>query len=341
MGKLDKYLAERDRNDETLQRWGAASKFPESVFPEVAIRSPGDFPLENGQKLDFRRVDGFRRYQPIPFLIGVHRKLINEQFPVLSEGHHDENGHFYEHIDDDPRIQFSALADPRYKLDSERISLIRVNNILAAHYPGVTLVPSKTGYELGKVTAELADEVFSEKGSARIYEMGVGAGIIMASALKHYQGDNIHYIGGDIDGNCLTVCDLTMQLNGFDRNNLSLSKGDGLDPIRGTKVDIIVSNPPYYPTKDAAATPERGPSLAMNGGEDGLDFYRLLLNEGPNFLLPNGKILVQVSNVNLQQVRDLAERRFGKHAKVSVIRQSGRRVEQKTPRGKGVLIELI
>lgn len=338
-GDLERYLAQRDREDPLLKKWGDASSYPETVFPEEAMRSPENFPLKGGTKLDFRRVDGFKKHHPIKFLIGVHRRLIAQQFPALAMGHHDEAGNFYQHVDEDPRIDFSTLSDPRYKIDQAKISLVRVNNVLTVHYPGVTLVPSKTGYEMGKVVSELAGDSYLEKGHARVFEMGVGSGIIMASALKHYGGENLYYMGGDIDGGCLTACDLTMQLNGFDDDNYDLRKGSGLDPLRGTKVDLIVSNPPYFPSYYAQSIPERGPELAMDGGDDGLDFYRLIFEQGPSCLLPKGKILVQVSNVNLRQVRDLAERRWGKYAKVSAVRQNGRKVKQLTPRGKSILVE--
>lgn len=72
--------------------------------------------------------------------------------------------------------------------------------------------------------------------------------------------------------------------------------GDGFSPLpKNLLVDLMVSNPPYIPTTEIAELqPEvrqYDPRLALDGGEDGLNFFRLLATEGTRFLKP-GKMLM-------------------------------------------------
>ena len=63
------------------------------------------------------------------------------------------------------------------------------------------------------------------------------------------------------------------------------------------RFDLIVSNPPYIPSGEIATLdPEVrdfDPRLALDGGADGLDFYRRLANEAAAFLLPGGRIMLE------------------------------------------------
>lgn len=88
--------------------------------------------------------------------------------------------------------------------------------------------------------------------------------------------------------------------------------------------DLICANLPYIPTKTLHDLPIYGsePTLALDGGADGLDLYRRLLKLAPNWLAPNGKILLELEatqgakalglaydafeNMNIQLHQDLA-----------------------------------
>ncbi len=73
------------------------------------------------------------------------------------------------------------------------------------------------------------------------------------------------------------------------------------------RFDLIVSNPPYVDAKDYAAMAQeyhREPGLALESGEDGLDFTRRLLREAADYLTEEGILVVEVGNsaVHLEQV---------------------------------------
>lgn len=337
------YYLEHVRTPETnIRSWGRALRpdVPEAAVPSISLQRPDLFPLPDKGVLDFSDVDTFTHNHVVDYLRAVHAQRLSEQFPSLADGHCDSRGNFYTSIFDDPRIRFIPVQDVRHQIAGADIGVAQVNDVLTLHYPGVTLAPSLVAYTLGQATARLAENIRDRRGEVVVFEMGVGGGIIMASTLKNFQGKGLFYIGGDIDERCLCATDTAMQMNGFDPESYRLRKGSILKPVKSIGVDIIVSNPPYYPKKEAVRLSQVGPNIAIDGGDDGLDFYKAILEDSKAIINPSGKILLQVSNVNLGAVRALAEDSFGRLAKVSVIRAHGKQVFQPTNKGKGVLVEL-
>ena len=82
------------------------------------------------------------------------------------------------------------------------------------------------------------------------------------------------------------------------------------DKIPG-KYHIIVSNPPYVPSKDIdALAPEvrMEPRLALDGGEDGLDLIRAIIISAKEHLLPGGILLLEASPGQMSEIRFLMEK---------------------------------
>jgi len=79
---------------------------------------------------------------------------------------------------------------------------------------------------------------------------------------------------------------------------LEFRQGDFLQALQeGETFDVILSNPPYIPTADLAGlAPEvrREPALALDGGPDGLKFYRILGAQAVHFLKSGGLLAVEV-----------------------------------------------
>lgn len=75
----------------------------------------------------------------------------------------------------------------------------------------------------------------------------------------------------------------------------------------GTKFDLIVANPPYIPTAEIETLPpevrEFDPRGALDGGADGLDFYRLLAGQAARFLKPNGAIMLEFGDGQSEDVK--------------------------------------
>jgi release factor glutamine methyltransferase len=78
-----------------------------------------------------------------------------------------------------------------------------------------------------------------------------------------------------------------------------------------SKFDLIVSNPPYIPSAEIAKLePEVrdfDPRAALDGGADGLDFYRLIASQAGAFLKPGGKVMVEFGDGQAEAIRKIFE----------------------------------
>jgi release factor glutamine methyltransferase len=70
-------------------------------------------------------------------------------------------------------------------------------------------------------------------------------------------------------------------------------------PVKKGSLDLVVSNPPYIPTKDIDGLMRevrREPRMALDGGEEGLKFYRKLLNSVPVLLKDGGALVMEIGD---------------------------------------------
>ena len=79
---------------------------------------------------------------------------------------------------------------------------------------------------------------------------------------------------------------------------MEITQGDLFEPIKKKKYDLIVSNPPYIesdviPTLDVEVK-DYDPLTALDGGEDGLDFYKRIIDEAPEHLKKKGRIIFEI-----------------------------------------------
>ncbi len=89
---------------------------------------------------------------------------------------------------------------------------------------------------------------------------------------------------------------------------IDFRQGDLFEPFQNERFDMIVSNPPYIPTGELSTLQEevrREPALALDGGEDGLSFYRRIAREAPAHLKENGVLLMEIGCTQAKAVLDL------------------------------------
>ncbi len=91
--------------------------------------------------------------------------------------------------------------------------------------------------------------------------------------------------------------------------NVLFAKGDLFEPLQGRTFDLIVSNPPYIPTEDIQTLQteirDHEPSLALDGGEDGLDIYRRIIRGAPDHLNPGGALIVEIGSDQAEHITDI------------------------------------
>ena len=101
-----------------------------------------------------------------------------------------------------------------------------------------------------------------------------------------------------------------LRTEGSTRNeDICFIQSDLFNNISG-KFYIIVSNPPYVPTKEIETlAPElrREPRLALDGGEDGLDLIRKIISGAQDHLLPKGVLLIEAGPEQMPPIRILLE----------------------------------
>ncbi len=141
-------------------------------------------------------------------------------------------------------------------------------------------------------TEILVEEVLKiAKKEDKILDLCTGSGIIGISLAKNLLSDNI--IAVDISDTALKVS----RLNAENQNvNIKYIKSDLFENI-DDKFDIIVSNPPYIESEVINTLSEdvkKEPILALDGGEDGLDFYRKISSEAKQYLKENGKLFFEI-----------------------------------------------
>lgn len=93
---------------------------------------------------------------------------------------------------------------------------------------------------------------------------------------------------------------------------IQFQQSDGFAALSGdARFDLIISNPPYIPSAEIAGLqPEVrdfDPRVALDGGADGLDFYRLIASHAAAFLKSDGKIMLEFGDGHAQAVRKIFE----------------------------------
>lgn len=138
-----------------------------------------------------------------------------------------------------------------------------------------------------------------------IVDIGTGSGAITVSLAKYIENSRI--ISLDISDIPLEVGKINAVNNGVD-DKIEFIKSDVFSGIknRGEKFDIIVSNPPYIPKKDIETlhtqVKDYEPYNALEGGEDGLDFYRQITEESIQYLKQNGILAYEVGHDQAEDV---------------------------------------
>ena len=141
---------------------------------------------------------------------------------------------------------------------------------------------------------ELALESVREIPAPHVLDLCTGSGAI-AVTLKGQRPDAL-VVATDVSGDALAVARSNAERNGAEVRFL---QGDLFVPVEDETFDCIVSNPPYIESAECdALQPEvmREPRLALDGGGDGLTFYRRIAQSAPLRLNPDGQLLVEVGD---------------------------------------------
>ena len=140
-----------------------------------------------------------------------------------------------------------------------------------------------------------------------ILDLCTGSGAIAVSLAKYIK--NVHICAIDISSKALEIAKKNAELNGV-KNNIEFIESNLFDKIKERKFDIIVSNPPYIETetiKTLSKDVQSEPKIALDGGKDGLDFYRKIADSGSKYLNRQGYICLEIGYNQRIAVRQILE----------------------------------
>lgn len=157
-----------------------------------------------------------------------------------------------------------------------------------------TLEPRPDTEALVELVSPYLEKLIAQHGRATMLDMGTGTGAIVVSLL--HQFENLHGVGLDVAEGALAMARINAAMNGVSDRFAAL-KSDWFANVSG-KFHLIVSNPPYIPSKDiedlSREVREHDPMTALDGGDDGLNFYRALASGAREYLYEGGMIAVEI-----------------------------------------------
>lgn len=168
--------------------------------------------------------------------------------------------------------------------------------------PGVLIPRADTEILVEKALAWM-------KPGARVLDIGTGSGAIAVSLAK--LGRQAQVTAVDVSDRALEIARQNAERNGA---AVEFVKSDCFSALKGRKYDMIVSNPPYISEDEMRGLmPEvtREPELALFGGADGLDFYRRISREAPEYLNEGGCLLFEIGWLQKDAVSALVKAHIG------------------------------
>lgn len=224
-----------------------------------------------------------------------------------------------------PFIEFSETEIQKIvKLAKKRAEHIPLGYILGKSYffgrefktNSSVLIPRlDTEVLIEQIVKEIKafQEQYNKK--VEVLDIGTGSGAI-AITIQKETGAVVTAV--DISNSALEVAKANAKILKAD---ILFLESDLFESVHGKKFDFIVSNPPYIESAVIEGlSPEvrdNEPILALDGGKDGLEFYRKIISDAPSQLNKNGKLYFEIGYNQAEAVKKLMQKDF---KKIEVIR---------------------
>lgn len=168
-----------------------------------------------------------------------------------------------------------------------------------------------------EILVEKAIEICNNHGNdIKILDLCTGSGAIGISIAKNIKNAKVY--ATDIKNTVIDIAKQNAKQNNVD--NIEFIVSDMFENIQEKDFDIIVSNPPYIETDVIKTLPtevRNEPIIALDGGKDGLKFYKIILSEYKKYLKKDGYLLLEIGynqaksvgeliNLNYSIIEDLA-----------------------------------
>ncbi|MDB5656954.1 MAG: ribosomal protein N(5)-glutamine methyltransferase [Tardiphaga sp.] len=127
-----------------------------------------------------------------------------------------------------------------------------------------------------------------------VLDLCTGSGCLAILAARAFPNARIDAV--DLSGDALAVAARNVADYGLE-DRITLYKGDLFAPVGDTRYDLIITNPPYVDAQGMADLPEEcrhEPAMAFDGGDDGIDLVRRIVEQAGDHLNPGGGLLCEV-----------------------------------------------
>lgn len=163
------------------------------------------------------------------------------------------------------------------------------------------LIPRRETEEL----VELVINIIDNNNIKIVMDVGTGSGCIPISLRHKY--NNIRFIGIDYSKKALEIASQNAVLNNIDDIRwIESNIFNNVDNKYVNNIDLITSNPPYIPTKEIdtlmSEVKNHEPKMALDGGEDGLYFYKEISKQGYRYLKDGGYIVYEVGHNQCSEI---------------------------------------
>ena len=175
-------------------------------------------------------------------------------------------------------------------------------------------------------TEILVEETLKKiKEESKILDLCTGSGAI-AISIEHYTKSKtkLEIFASDISKEAIKIANKNAEYNNA---NIKFILSNMFENIKEKEFDILVSNPPYIekniiPTLSKEVQSE--PQIALDGGEDGLDFYRIIAKEGYKYVKSGGYILVEIGYNQKENVINIFYKYEEKYIDIKCIKDLNR-----------------
>ena len=158
-----------------------------------------------------------------------------------------------------------------------------------------------------EILVEEVAKIAQNKPNPIILDLCTGSGAIAIALAKYVTNSKIDAI--DISSKAIEIAKQNAQFNGV-KNNISFIESNLFDKVKNKKYDIIVSNPPYIKTETIKTLPkdvQHEPRIALDGGKDGLDFYKKIVKDSYSYLNRQGYLCMEIGYNQKKDVNKIIE----------------------------------
>lgn len=144
----------------------------------------------------------------------------------------------------------------------------------------------------------------------KILDICTGSGAIAISLAKYIENSEV--TATDISNKAIQIAKLNAEKN-LVHKKINFIESDMFTNIPLEHYDIIVSNPPYIETSiipTLSKEVQKEPHIALDGGVDGLDFYKTIIDNSTHYLNTDGKVFLEIGYNQKQSLFDLINKSY-------------------------------